>query len=158
MLGRLRNRPLLNPDFRDMLSALSAAKADYLVVGAYALAAHGFPRATGDIDLWIRPTQENAARVWESLAAFGAPTSRIAIEDFSTPNIVYQIGIAPRRIDILTSISGVEFEQAWEKRISVELGGLTVPVIGREHLLVNKRASGRPKDVVDAEILDQHDS
>jgi len=158
MLGRLRNQPLLNPDFRDMLSALSAAEADYLVVGAYALAAHGYPRATGDIDLWVRPTKENALRVWKSLAAFGAPTSKITVDDFSMPDIVYQIGIAPRRIDILTSISGVEFEQAWEKRISIELDGLTVPVIGREHLLANKRASGRPKDLADAETLDQHDS
>ena len=79
---------MLNPDFRDMLSALSAAKADYLVVGAYALAAHRFPRATGDIDLWIRPTKENAARVWEALVAFGAPTSRITVEDFSAPDVV----------------------------------------------------------------------
>ncbi len=148
---------MLNPDFRDMLSALSAAEADYMVVGAYALAAHGFPRATGDIDLWVRPTKENAVRVWEALAAFGAPTSRITVEDFSKPDIVYQIGIAPRRIDILTSISGVEFGQAWEGRISVELDGLAVPVIGRALLLANKRASGRPKDLVDAETLDQYD-
>ena len=148
---------MLNPDFRDMLSALSAAEVDYLVVGAYALAAHGFPRATGDIDLWVRPTKENAARVWEALAAFGAPTSRITVEDFSTPDIVYQIGIAPRRIDILTSISGVEFDQAWEDRISIKLDGLTVPVIGREHLVANKRAAGRPKDLVDAETLDPTD-
>ena len=149
---------LLNPDFKDMLSALSAAEADYLVVGAYALAAHGFPRATGDIDLWIRPTRENAARVWEALTTFGAPTSRIAVEDYSTPDVVYQIGVAPRRIDLLTSISGVEFDQAWNDRISVELDGVTVPVIGRKHLLANKRASGRPKDLVDAETLDQHAS
>ncbi len=140
-----------------MLSALSVAEADYLVVGAYALAAHGFPRATGDIDLWIRPTKENAVRVWEALAAFGAPTSRITVEDFSTPDIVCQIGIAPRRIGILTSISGVAFEQAWADRISVELDGLTIPVIGRAHLLVNKRASGRPKDLVDVETLAQYD-
>jgi hypothetical protein len=148
---------LLNPDFRDMLSALSAAEADYLVVGAYALAAHGFPRATGDIDLWVRPTEENATRVWEAIAAFGAPTSRINVEDFSIPDIVYQIGVAPRRIDILTSISGVKFDQAWEDRISVELDGLAVPVIGREHLLANKQAAGRPKDLADVEILNQHD-
>jgi hypothetical protein len=148
---------LLNPDFRDMLSALSAAKAEYLVVGAYALAAHGFPRATGDIDLWVRPTKENATRVWEAITAFGTPASRITVEDFSTLHIVYQIGVAPRRIDILTSISGVEFDRAWEDRISIELDGLTVPVIGREHLLANKRASGRPKDLADVETLDPHD-
>ena len=148
---------MLNPDFKDMLSALSEAGADYLVVGAYALAAHGFPRATGDLDLWVRPTTDNAARVWQALAAFGAPTSKITVEDFSTPDIVYQLGVAPRRIDILTSISGVEFDQAWQSRKSIELDGLAVPVIGRDDLLANKRASGRPKDLADAETLNQHD-
>ena len=148
---------MLNPDFKDMLSALSEAGADYLVVGAYALAAHGFPRATGDLDLWVRPTTDNAARVWQALAAFGAPTSKITVEDFSTPDIVYQIGVAPRRIDILTSISGVEFDQAWQSRKSIELDRLAVPVIGRDDLLANKRASGRPKDLADAETLNQHD-
>jgi hypothetical protein len=145
---------LLNPDFKDMLSALSAAKAEYLVVGAYALAAHGFPRATGDLDVWVRPTKENAQRVWSALAAFGAPTSKLRVDDFSTPDIVYQIGVAPRRIDILTSISGVQFDRAWANRISVEMGGLIIPVLGRNELLANKRASGRPQDLADADTLD----
>jgi hypothetical protein len=149
---------LLNPDFRDMLSALSDAGADFLVVGAYAMAAHGFPRATGDLDLWVRPTRENAQRVWEALAQFGAPKSQLRVEDFCTPEIVYQIGVAPRRIDILTSVSGVDFEVAWLNRLSIELEGLRIPVIGRQELLANKRASGRPKDLADAETLDSGDA
>jgi hypothetical protein len=145
---------LLNTDFKDMLSALCEAEAEYLVIGAYALAAHGFPRATGDLDLWVRPTQENAQRVWKALVKFGAPMSKLSVGDFSTPDIVYQIGVAPRRIDLLTSISGVEFDRAWGDRISVEIDGLTLPVLGRNDLIANKRAAGRPKDLLDAETLD----
>ena len=136
-----------------MLVALNDAQADYLVVGAYAMAAHGCPRATGDIDFWVRATPENAARVWGALASFGAPMAEIAIEDFSTPDVVFQIGIAPQRIDVMTSITGVEFDDAWPHRLATDLDGLRADVIGREHLLQNKIASGRPKDIVDAEIL-----
>ena len=149
---------MLNPDFKDMLSALSEAEAEYLVVGAYALAAHGFPRATGDLDLWVRPTKENAQRVWNALVAFGAPMSKLNADDFTMPNIVYQIGVAPRRIDLLTSISGVEFDRAWANRTSVQMNDLIVPVLGRQDLLANKRATGRPKDLADAELLDPPDS
>ena len=144
---------MLNSNFRDMLSALSEAGVEYLVVGAYAMAAHGCPRATGDIDFWVRPTSDNASRVWKALIAFGTPMSQVKVEDFATPDIVFQIGVAPHRIDILTSVSGVEFELAWTNRMSVEMDGLTVPVIGRSELLINKRASGRPKDLLDVELL-----
>ena len=136
-----------------MLVALNEAEADYLVVGAYAMAAHGCPRSTGDIDFWVRPTPDNAARVWNALASFGAPMAEIAVEDFSTPGIVFQIGIAPQRIDVMTSISGVDFDDAWPDRLVADLDGLRADVIGREQLLQNKVASGRPKDVVDADIL-----
>jgi len=145
---------LLNTNFKDMLSALSEAGAEFLVVGAYAMAVHGCPRATGDIDLWVRPTAENAARVWNALRAFGAPTSQLKVEDFVTPDVVYQIGVAPNRIDLLTSISGVDFELAWSHKVSAKMGGLAVPVIGLAELLANKRASGRPKDLVDVDLLD----
>ena len=141
-----------------MLSAFNAAGVDYLVVGAYAMAAHGCPRATGDIDFWVRPTQENAKRVWDALKAFGAPTSQVTIDDLCTPDVVYQIGVAPQRIDILTSISGVEFDAAWENRLAADLDGLSATVIGRQDLLQNKIASGRPKDLVDADILKSDDS
>jgi hypothetical protein len=148
---------LLNPNFKDILLALNDAEAEYLVVGAYAMAAHGCPRATGDIDFWVRPTPDNAARVWDALASFGAPMSQITVEDFSAPGIVFQVGIAPQRVDLMTSISGVEFDDAWPNRLVADLGGLRANVIGREHLLQNKIASGRPKDIVDADILrDDH--
>ena len=117
------------------------------------MAAHGCPRATGAIDFWVRPTPENAKRVWNALASFGAPMAEIAVEDFSTPGIVLQIGIAPQRIDVMTSISGVGFNDAWPERLITDLDGLRADVIGREQLLQNKIASGRPKDIVDVDIL-----
>jgi hypothetical protein len=144
---------VLNPNFRDMLSALNDASVEYLVVGAYAMAAHGCPRSTGDIDFWVRPTPENARRVWQALIAFGAPTAEISVDDFSTSDIVYQIGIAPQRIDILTSVTGVDFDDAWSNRLTADLDGLSAHVIGRNELLQNKLASGRPKDLLDADIL-----
>lgn len=144
---------MLNPNFREMLVALNDAGAEYLVVGAYAMAAHGCPRSTGDIDFWVRAAPDNAKLVWAALSAFGAPMSQISIEDFSTPDVVFQIGVAPQRIDILTSVSGVEFESAWPHRLVADLDGLHANVIGREQLLQNKLASGRPKDLLDADIL-----
>jgi len=145
---------LLNPDYRDMLSALSEEKAEYLLVGAHAMAAHGYPRATGDMDIWIRSSPENARCVWRALARFGAPIGGVTEEDLATPGTVFQIGIAPRRIDILTSLSAVDFGEAWPARSEVEIEGLKVFVIGREHLLKNKKACGRPKDLADAAWLE----
>jgi hypothetical protein len=98
----------VNPDFRDMLSALCDAGADFLVIGACALAAHGFPRATGDLDLWVRPTPENAERVYRAPGTFGAPMSRIRASDFYSPDVDYQIGVAPRRIDIAHPVSPID--------------------------------------------------
>ena len=144
---------MLNPNFRDMLVALNDAEADYLVVDAYAMAAHGCPRATGDIDFWIRATLENAERVWSALSVFGAPIFQISVGELSTPDVVFQIGVPPQRIDIMTSVSGVEFDEAWPSRFVVDLDGIQASVIGREQLLKNKIASGRPKDIVDVEIL-----
>lgn len=146
---------MLNPDYRDILSAFADAGVEYLLVGAYALAAHGQPRATGDIDLWVRSTQENAHRVVEALGAFGAPTSDIRPEDFQTPEVVFQIGVSPRRIDLMTSIDGVEFEEAWGDRMDVELNDVVVPVISRAHLIRNKRATGRTQDLADIERLEE---
>lgn len=140
-----------------MLSSLSAAGADYLLVGAYALAAHGHPRATGDLDIWIRPEPANALKVYRTLAEFGAPLHDLTIDDLVTPGMVFQIGVEPCRIDILTKISGVEFDSAWERRMSIEIDGLPMFVIGRADLLINKRASGRPKDIADADTLARRD-
>ena len=147
---------MLNPDYRDMLSALSAGEVEYLVVGAYALAAHGLPRATGDIDFWVRPSTANAERVLEALRRFGAPLSDLTRDDLARPGTVFQIGVAPRRIDLLTAIDGVEFESAWRDRESREVDGLSIPVLSRNDLLRNKRATNRPKDLLDAEWLERH--
>ena len=114
---------MLNPDFRDMLSAFSDEQVEYLVVGAYALAAHGLARATGDIDLWVRRSEENARRVWRALTRFGVPLFDLRVEDLQTAGTVFQVGVAPRRIDILTSIDGVEFEEAAPHRKEVEVEG-----------------------------------
>lgn len=125
-----------------------------MVVGAYALAAHGLPRATGDIDIWIRCSPQNARRTWRALERFKAPRSELTIEDLQTPDVVFQIGVVPRRIDILTSIDGVEFDEAWPDREEVEVDGQRLPVIGRAHLLQNKRAMQRPQDVADVARLE----
>ena len=149
--------PSFNRDFLDMVRALNEAEADYLVVGAHAMAVHGVPRATGDFDIWIRPSRDNAERVLLALNQFGAPLSAhgITLDDLGKPDTVYQIGLPPRRIDLMTGISGVVFADAWSSRIEVEIDGLPIHVIGRNDLLLNKRASGRTKDLSDLKILDK---
>lgn len=149
---------MLNPDYRDMLSAFADAEVEYLIIGAYALAVHGHPRATGDIDLWVRPDEENAERVFAALFEFGAPLTQVSKRDFEKPDTVFQIGVSPRRIDILTAIEGVEFEEAWKDRAEVELDGFCLPVISRKHLIANKRALGRAQDRADLERLLSNDS
>lgn len=146
---------MLNPDFRDMLSAFAAEDVEFLVVGAYALAAHGVPRATGDLDLWIRPATENADRVLRALREFGAPTTELTREDLVSPDVVFQIGVEPRRIDILTSIDGVEFDAAWADRERIEVDDLELPVLGRRDLITNKRALSRPQDLADVARLEE---
>jgi hypothetical protein len=147
---------LLNPDFRDMLSALCDEGAEFLLVGAYALAAHGLPRATGDLDIWIRCSEENAERVWKALRRFGAPLAELTRDDLKMPDLVFQIGVAPCRIDILTSIDAVQFDEAWRDRTRIEIEGLTIGIIGRLHLIQNKRAVGRPQDLADIAWLERH--
>ena len=146
---------MLNSDFKDILSNFLAAKVKFLVVGAYALAAHGIPRATGDIDLWIRPDAENAKRVHMALAAFGAPMKDVGVSTFTEPEIVFQIGVEPNRIDILTTIDGISFDDAMSDRIEVHIEGLAIPVLSRRALICNKRASDRAKDRIDLELLDK---
>jgi len=146
---------LLNPDFRDILSIFNEEKVEYLIVGAYALAAHGFVRATGDIDLWIRCSEENAERVISSLIKFGAPLFGITTDDLKKPDLIFQIGIAPRRIDILTSIDGVTFEEAWAMRKEITVEDMSVQIISRPHLLQNKKKAGRPKDKADVAWLEK---
>jgi hypothetical protein len=144
----------MNQDFAEMLAALSDAGAQFLVIGAHAMAVHGRPRATGDLDIWVRPTADNAERVWRALAAFGAPLGELTSNDLASSNLVFQIGVAPNRIDLLTSISGLSFDDAWPRRTAISLRGLTVPVIGRADLITNKRAAGRPRDLADVAELE----
>ena len=145
----------MNPHFRDILSALSAEEAEFLVVGAYALAAHGLPRATGDLDIWVRPSESNASRVWRALLRFGAPLSAYEVKDFHTPDTVFRMGLPPTQVDLLTTISGVDFDSAWPARVQSEVEGITIHVIGVEDQIRNKRAAGRPKDLLDAVWLER---
>lgn len=145
----------MNEDFRDLLAALLGADARFLVVGAHAMAVHGVPRATGDLDVWVAGDAANVDRVWSALLGFGAPLAAMGVsrEDLTQPDQVVQIGLPPRRIDILTSISGVAFDEAWSGRVTHEVSGLAVPFLGRAALVRNKRATGRTKDQADLEAL-----
>jgi hypothetical protein len=144
----------MNPDFVDLLRAFIAADVRFLIVGAYALAVHGKPRGTGDMDVWVDATPANARRVMRALAAFGAPLGQIAETDFARTGVTYQIGVPPGRIDILTELTGLAFEEAWPDRVSQEFGDVDVPVIGRAAFIRNKRATGRLKDLADIEGLE----
>jgi hypothetical protein len=143
----------MNPDFVDLLRAFIAADVRFLVVGAYALAVHGRPRATGDLDVWVEATPANAPKVVQALAAFGAPMRDLSEADFVRPGVTYQIGLPPGRIDILTELTGLAFAEAWPDRIRRPFGEVDVDFIGREAFIRNKRATGRTKDLADAEGL-----
>jgi len=125
-----------------------------MVVGGYAVSFHSRPRATGALDLWVEPTAANAARVSRALRTFGAPLQELTQADLTQPDVVYQIGVPPRRIDLLTSLTGLSFDEAWADRTSGLLGGLEVPFIGRKSLIRNKRALGRARDLADLESLE----
>jgi hypothetical protein len=145
----------LHEDFRDVLVLFADAGVDFVIVGAYALAFHGAPRASGDIDLFIRPSPPNARRVFDALARFGAPleSAGVTAADFTLTGTVYQIGRPPRRIDVMTEISGVTFDEAWESRVIAEVDGRPVGFIGKSALVRNKEAAGRPKDIADVARL-----
>ncbi len=147
----------LPADFRDLLIELADAGADFVVLGGHAVAFHGHPRATKDLDVLVRPTPENAARVYGALAAFGAPLAsfEVGAEDFTTYDGVLQIGLPPRRIDILNRADGITFDQAIAHAGSFTVEGRKIPVIGRDALLQNKRAAGRTQDLADVEALER---
>ncbi len=142
-----------NRDFRDLFATLNAEGAEFLVVGGYALAVHGHPRFTKDLDVWVRADEENGRKVWKALDAFGAPMSNLTLQDLTAPGIVFQMGIPPNRVDVLTGIDGVTFQEAWEHRIESKYGDQPVLVIGLEELIKNKLATGRPQDALDASVL-----
>ena len=148
--------PAQNQDYHDILAALVAHEARFLIVGAHALAAHGYPRATVDIDIWIERSVENARRVWRALAEFGAPLEDLEVRevDLTRPDVVAQFGVPPYRIDILTGVSGLTFDEAWDNRVEGDLEGVRVHLLGRRELIRNKQATGREKDRVDVRGLE----
>ena len=145
----------LNRHFCDLLSAFNAAKVRYLVVGAYVLSYYGRPRTTGDLDLWVDSTAANAQRVFRALGNFGAPLEGISPSDFSSPGTVFQIGVAPSRIDVLTSLTGLRFPTAWNNRLRARYGKIPISFLSERDFIRNKRAVGRTRDLADAEEVER---
>jgi len=144
----------MNRDFSELLLAFNARHVEYLLVGAHALAVYGHVRATKDVDVWIRPDSENAQRVLQALSDFGAPLGDLIQDDLSKPGTIFQIGVPPIRIDIITAIDGVEFAEAWPDSLKTSFGGVPVFVISRHHLITNKKTSARLQDLADVEQLE----
>ena len=147
----------LDKDFNEFVELFLEHNVRFLIVGGYALAAHGLPRATGDLDAWVWVNPENAQNIMRALNAFGFQNLSLTESDFSKEDSIIQLGYPPFRIDILTSIDGVAFDQAWEKKVVVELNGMNVPFIGRDDLITNKKAAGRPQDIADVSRLTSED-
>ena len=144
----------MNPDFRDLFAEFNGHGVEYLAVGAHALAVYGHVRATKDLDVWVRPDPENAKRVLRALTAFGAPTDELMEADLVEPGLIFQIGVSPVRIDIITSIEGVGFDAAWPARVLTKFADQPVGVLSKQHLIQNKRAAGRTQDLADLERLE----
>jgi hypothetical protein len=142
-----------HPDFRELLALFNAHHVEYLIVGGYALAFHGAPRFTGDLDIFVRPEAANAQRILTALEAFGFASVGLTPSDFERPDQVVQLGVPPVRIDLITSITGVSWDEAWAGKVSGRYGDMPVSYIGREQFVANKRATGRTKDVADLEVL-----
>ncbi len=143
----------IQQDFRELLELLNRHEVDFIIVGGYALAYHGAPRFTGDLDLLVRSDRDNAEKILATLNSFGFGSLALTIEDFTTPGRVVQLGVAPVRVDFLTSITGVPWVQAWSHRAMGSYGDLPVSFIGKEELVANKRALGRHRDLADIEAL-----
>ena len=150
---------MLNKDYKEMLQILLNNKVRFLVVGAYAMGVHGYPRATGDIDIWVEASSENSEKIYQSLSEFGAPLSEVTKTTFCEEGIVFQIGVAPRRIDIITKIDGVDFNKAYSDKQKIEIEGIKIPFLSKEDLIKNKESTGREKDQLDAKYLrENHDA
>ena len=143
----------IQKDFRDLLELFNAHKIEYIIVGGYALAFHGSPRFTGDLDILIKPDPENAHRILESLEEFGFKSVDLTIEDFQRPDKVVQLGVPPVRVDIITSLTGVSWEEAFSGKTKGKYGDIPVYYIGRDQFIANKRATGRKRDLADLEAL-----
>ena len=144
----------MNPEFKELLLAFNAQNVEYLIVGAHALAAHGHVRATKDLDLWVRPEKSNAQKVLRALSDFGAPSGDLTVDDLSRKKTIFQIGLPPLRIDIITDIDGVEFAEAWPDRLETSFGGVPAFVLSRHHLITNKKTAARLQDLADVEQLE----
>ena len=144
----------MNSDFKDLLLTFNAHNVEYLIVGAHALAAHGHVRATKDLDLWVRPEKSNAHKVIQALSDFGASLSDLTADDLSRKETIFQIGLPPLRIDIITNIDGVEFAEAWPDRLEASFAGVPAFVISRQHLITNKKTAARLQDLADVQQLE----
>ena len=144
----------MSPDFSGLLREFNAYAVEYLVVGAHALAAHGHVRATKDLDVWVRPSAENATRVMQALSAFGAPFGDLTEEDLTRRGTIFQIGVPPLRIDVITAIDGVEFSEAWTRKFEGRFGDVPAFVLSKSDLIKNKKTAGRLQDLADAEALE----
>ena len=149
------NDRLLNPDYRDMVECLLREGVDFMLVGGYAVALHGWPRTTFDIDFWIMANPDNAKAVMRAIKAFGAPLMELTEEDFHKPGMVFQIGNEPQRIDIISAVDGLDYADAVGRAVKMNVDGMEIKVLSLDDLIVNKRASGRPKDIADALALEK---
>jgi hypothetical protein len=144
-----------NQDFRELFCAFNAASVRYLVVGAYAVIHYSEPRYTKDLDIWVEPTAENAQRVWQALVTFGVPTDGLVPSDLANPDLIYQLGIEPNRIDLVMSVTGLEFASAWSRSVATIYDGVPIKLLSLADLIAAKRACGRPQDLLDIALLEQ---
>ncbi len=147
----------VNSDFTDLLRLFNDNGVKYMVIGGYAVIQYAEPRYTKDLDLWIGIDAANAAAIYKALRVFGAPLTNLTEDDFAQEGYFYQMGVPPVRVDVLMGIPGMDFEGAWKRRVEVDFNGLVVPFISRADLIAAKRASGRPQDLIDADLLSQDD-
>jgi len=146
---------MLNEDYKEILQILLKNKVKFLVVGAYAMGAYGYPRATGDFDIWVESSLLNSRKIYKSLSEFGAPLQEISEETFCEEGIILQIGVAPRRIDIITKIDGVNFKQAYSNKEKIKIETLIIPFLSKADLIKNKKSTGREKDKLDIKYLNR---
>jgi hypothetical protein len=144
----------LAPDFNEFIGLLLEHRVEFVIVGAYALAVHGAPRATGDLDVFVKPTTENAANLLAAVSDFGFPISELRAEQILEPTRILEMGLEPVQIHVMSAISGVSWDETWSKRLTVTCGGFETPFIGRDAFLQNKKSAGRPKDLADVDALE----
>jgi hypothetical protein len=153
-VNTMGGRMELNRDFSEFVASCASHDVRFLIVGGYALAAHGHPRFTKDLDVWVWLDESNADRLVAALEDFGFGSVGLTRADFLAEDSVVQLGYPPRRIDILTQIDGVEFQDCWARRVEIEIGGQAIPFLSTEDLVANKKASGRPQDLADVSVLE----